>query len=357
MTRSIALRRIIIALLGCALVACVPASSIGRLQQALHGATGGPASAAPGSAEAAIQLVIQRGNFEQEQAIANRNPSVMRDTSTDAYYQDLTQTNQDMLQSGVTSIKLDGLDWGPITVNGATASATTDETWTANYSDGTSDQSTDRNVYSLVQQNDQWLIQADEHPDSSGGSPSPNAQGGQTPSTPIPQRGATPTPNARGGVGPFGRSTPTPQPSGSPVPTATPPPAGSAEAAIQAVVQRGDHEQEQAIASGDSSAMRDTSTDSYYQQLSQDNQDMLQSGVTGIKLQSIDWGTITINGNTATATAYETWSTTYQDGTTDQEPRDRNVYTLAQQSDGSWKIQSDDHPDDTSPLPSRGIQV
>jgi len=51
-----------------------------------------------------------------------------------------------------------------------------------------------------------------------------------------------------------------------------------------------------------------------------------------------------VNGDTATATAFETWATTYSDGTTEQS-RDRNVYTLVQQN-GSWVISADDHPDD-----------
>jgi hypothetical protein len=42
-------------------------------------------------------------------------------------------------------------------------------------------------------------------------------------------------------------------------------------------------------------------------------------------------------------TVYETWSTTFQDGTT-QQARDRNIYTLVQDN-GTWKVQTDDHPD------------
>ncbi|MSQ23777.1 MAG: hypothetical protein EXR58_04375 [Chloroflexi bacterium] len=125
---------------------------------------------------------------------------------------------------------------------------------------------------------------------------------------------------------------------------------GSAEAAIQGVILRGNHEQEQSIASRDSSAMRDTSTDSYYRDLARINQDMLDHGITQISLTKIEWGDVTVAGSTATAATWETWVTQYSDGGTDQS-RDKNVYTLVQ-SDGVWKIQTDEHPADLRPVPS-----
>jgi ketosteroid isomerase-like protein len=114
--------------------------------------------------------------------------------------------------------------------------------------------------------------------------------------------------------------------------------------AIQHVIQRGDEEQAQAFAGGDPSVMADTSTTDFYQQQVQTNQDLKTNGVTDIKLVNIEWGQISVSGSSATATAFETWSTSYADGTTEQS-RDRNVYTLAQDS-GAWKITADDHPDD-----------
>src|SRR5205823_4505153 len=50
-------------------------------------------------------------------------------------------------------------------------------------------------------------------------------------------------------------------------------------------------------------------------------------------------------GETATATTYETWRTTYTDGRTEQS-RDQNDYTLVLDS-GAWKIQRDEHPTTT----------
>jgi hypothetical protein len=142
--------------------------------------------------QAAIQQVIQRANDEQAQAIATRSPAVMSDTATAAYYRQLVQTNQQMLASGVTSISLAQIQWGPITVNGTTATATTYETWSTTVNGSPTRQSQDTNVYTLVQQNGSWLISADQHPSSGSGQARPGA------STPAPSRPApsAPAPSA-----------------------------------------------------------------------------------------------------------------------------------------------------------------
>jgi hypothetical protein len=113
----------------------------------------------------AIQQVIQRGDEEQAQAIASDDPTVMADTSTPDFYQVQTATNQDLVANGVSAIKLVNIEWGPVSVNGTTATATVWETWTTSYSDGTSEQSRDRNVYTLIQDNGAWKVSADAHPD------------------------------------------------------------------------------------------------------------------------------------------------------------------------------------------------
>jgi len=63
-----------------------------------------------------------------------------------------------------------------------------------------------------------------------------------------------------------------------------------------------------------------------------------------VQLVNIQWGPVSVQGNTATATTIESWRTVNRDGSTD-DSRDRNVYTLVQDG-GAWKIQSDQHPDD-----------
>ncbi|MBI4214213.1 MAG: hypothetical protein HY534_07895 [Chloroflexi bacterium] len=129
--------------------------------------SGTVAVAAPaGSTEAAIQQLIIRGNRQQERAIALRDSSPMRETSTDAYYREVERANREMLDGGVTRIELISLDWGEVTVRGDSATATTWETWTVTFDDGSTGQSRDRNVYGLVRSSGAWRIEADDHPDS-----------------------------------------------------------------------------------------------------------------------------------------------------------------------------------------------
>jgi hypothetical protein len=130
-----------------------------------------PVSAVPNAptpeVAAAVQAVIQRANQEQQQAFAAQDPTPMRDTAADDYYAELARTNQDLAGSGVTAIALLDLQWGTIAQQDPiTVRATTTETWRTTYSDGGTEQSSDQNVYMLVQANGAWLIQADDHPDT-----------------------------------------------------------------------------------------------------------------------------------------------------------------------------------------------
>jgi hypothetical protein len=146
---------------------------------------------------------------------------------------------------------------------------------------------------------------------------------------------AAPTAAARAPTGPGAQQAAPPPPNG---PTATPADAQ----AIQQAIQRGDDAQVQALSSKDPSPMQDIGTPEYYQEMVSNNQDLMDAGVVSVKLERIEWGPIVVNGTTATAQCYETWTTTFDDGSVDQS-RDLNVYTLVQQN-GAWKIQSDDHP-------------
>jgi ketosteroid isomerase-like protein len=162
-------------MLGIWLVGCSPAGEVSRLGREIRSRIPSYSEETPApppadsstdvSAEAAVQLVVQRANFQQEQAIATRDPTAMRDSSTDRYYREMRRINQALLDSGVSSIKLLNLEWGPVTVSGETATATAFETWSTTLADGTHDQSRDRNLYRLVRQNGVWKIDADEHPD------------------------------------------------------------------------------------------------------------------------------------------------------------------------------------------------
>ncbi len=115
-----------------------------------------------------VQAVVEKANQEQQDAFAQNNPSLMKDTATSDYYSQVSQDNQQMAAGGVASIKLVKLVWGNVTFNSSTsATATTTETWQTTFTDGTVEQDTNQNVYALVLQNGSWLIQSDNQPSSS----------------------------------------------------------------------------------------------------------------------------------------------------------------------------------------------
>ncbi len=137
------------------------------------------AVATPTSAvAAAIKAVIQRADDEQQQAFAANDPTLMRDTATAAYYDELVQTNQDLADNGVTAITLVTLEWGSLAQRSPTiVEAITFETWRTTYADGTTDQGRERNVYTVVQESGAWKVQADAHPDTTTVVDQPNPGG------------------------------------------------------------------------------------------------------------------------------------------------------------------------------------
>ncbi|MCL4560134.1 MAG: G1 family endopeptidase [Chloroflexi bacterium] len=156
--------------------------------------TSAPTAAATGTSNApsavadAIKSVILKGNQEEVQAIAQQNPNLMSDTSTTSYYnQTVTEVN-DLLTAGVTSIKLDKLVWGSITLQSPTTAQATDlETWTTNFTGGGTLQETDQNVYTLVLQNGAWKVQTDAHPNAHTLKPSsPSTSPAPASSSPAP---------------------------------------------------------------------------------------------------------------------------------------------------------------------------
>lgn len=145
---------------------------------------------------AAIKAVIQKADQEQQTAFTKNDPTVMKDTATSSYYNQLVQINSDMAKGGVSAINLVKLEWGQVKLTSpTTAQATTFETWHTAFSNGSSDQSRDQNVYTLVKQQGVWLIQTDNHPNST-----PNVPGGSTasssPGSSVPTAPSTPVPPA-----------------------------------------------------------------------------------------------------------------------------------------------------------------
>lgn len=161
-----------------------------------------PASSDP--AIAAVQAVIQKADQEQQDAFAKNDPTIMQDTATSSYYSQLPQINSDMANGGVSVIKLVKIDWGEVKLtNPTTAQASAYETWETTYTDGSSDQARELNVYTLVQEQGIWKIQADDHPNSgsstSGGSPASGPPGSTAPGSPtavVPPAVSTAAPGA-----------------------------------------------------------------------------------------------------------------------------------------------------------------
>jgi hypothetical protein len=163
-------------LIGLAIVltSCAGQVDLGRAVQQLQQPTAASPAAATADATAeAVKHVIETADRAQEKAFATGNPSVMRDTATANYYDELTQINSDLARGGVTGFTLVGIEWGDVTISGTTAAATAYETWRTTYTDGSQDQRTDRNDYALVLDGGAWKIQADVQPSAQGVTPGP----------------------------------------------------------------------------------------------------------------------------------------------------------------------------------------
>jgi hypothetical protein len=165
-------------------------------------ATATAAAAAPGRTTladdtviTAVQQAIQHSNDEQVQAIASRNVSLVTDSVTGDYAQQLTSTLQDMLDHHVTSIALLNLQWGPITVaaDGSSAVVTTYETWRVVSTAGTVDDAPTRNEYTVVLDNGTWKIKSDAQ---TVGAPTPVATDTPAPTPTVPTATPTETPTA-----------------------------------------------------------------------------------------------------------------------------------------------------------------
>jgi len=171
-----------------ALAAATPAAGNAAVPNAVVAASP-TASAANDPATAAIKAVIEKANQEQMDAFTKNDPTIMRDTATGDYYDQLVQINRDLADSGVAEIKLVKLEWGPVTLSGASgAQATTFETWRTTFDDGSTEEDRERNVYTLVQDNGAWKIVSDQHPDALDDQSATPVPGLETPSpraTPV----------------------------------------------------------------------------------------------------------------------------------------------------------------------------
>jgi len=161
LNRAVALVLVLVLASGCA------GSDLGRLVDAVTSART-PTETAPGArvvdVETEIRAVLQRANLAQAEAFAARSPEVMRETSTAAHYQDMVDTNRSLASAGVTAIALVGIEYGEVRVDGPVAQATTFETWRTEYADGSVNEQTDQNEYTLVSAGGSWKISATVQP-------------------------------------------------------------------------------------------------------------------------------------------------------------------------------------------------
>lgn len=117
-----------------------------------------------GDQQATVKQVIESSNQAQAKAFNTNDDSAMRQYATDSFYQQLVQTNRDLRSSGATEITLVATEYRDIVVNGSTANATTIETWRTTYQDGSSDETTARNEYTLVLDGNAWKVNTDDQP-------------------------------------------------------------------------------------------------------------------------------------------------------------------------------------------------
>lgn len=166
-----ALAAVVLALM---LSACSGTVDLGSIGRQLAGAPSPAASPTASSGATvtsgdqtqvdAVKQTIQRANEAQATAFNTGNSSLMQATATADFYTQLQQTDSDLAASGVSQITLVSTEYRSVAVNGTTATATTLETWGSTYTDGSSDQATARNDYTLVLAGGTWKIATDDQP-------------------------------------------------------------------------------------------------------------------------------------------------------------------------------------------------
>ena len=135
--------------------------------------------AVAGDQQTAVKRTIESSNQAQAKAFNTNDDSVMRPYATASFYQQLVQTNRDLRSSGATEITLVSAEYRDVVVNGSSANATTIETWRTAYQDGSSDETTARNDYTLVLDGSTWKVNTDDQP-SAVEQPAPRPDTGTT---------------------------------------------------------------------------------------------------------------------------------------------------------------------------------
>src|SRR5712691_11259254 len=86
-------------------------------------------------------------------------------------------------------------------------------------------------------------------------------------------------------------------------------------AQIKSVIEKSNHEQEDACAAHDPTLMQDTHTARDFTYMVRTNEVLEQEGAVGIRLMKLEWGKINVDSDTrAEAETWETWEEIDQDG-------------------------------------------
>lgn len=161
-------KALIAVLLALTLSACSGSVDLGGLARQIAGtpaATSAPAgSASDSTLETAVKQTIETANQAQAKAFNTGDATLMSATATSSFYTQLLQTNRDLATSGVRQIDLVSTDFVSVSGTGASATATTLETWRSTYTDGSTDETTARNDYTLVLDGGAWRIATDDQP-------------------------------------------------------------------------------------------------------------------------------------------------------------------------------------------------
>jgi hypothetical protein len=130
--------------------------------------------------------------------------------------------------------------------------------------------------------------------------------------------------------------------SSTPSPTAAQSATPSGAAAVGAVIQLANQEQQQAFAQDKPTIMRPTATAAYYAQLVALDSELRSAGVIALQLRSATPAQVTIQGRAAQATTTETWQATLTNAstTTSTTVNDYSLVLIGSQ----WKIGSDTQP-------------
>jgi len=118
---------------------------------------------------------------------------------------------------------------------------------------------------------------------------------------------------------------------------------GPAEAAVMDVVQRFNMSTVEATAQRDPTIIQEFATEDFYGEMALEMRADWSSGVAALRLVDLEWGTIRVTGDTASAYTVETWGVQLVDGSGGELPPEINLYQLVRE-DGVWKVDSNDHP-------------